>query len=218
MLVVKGVPQPTQKTFTSKREHRHSPTGPYGSQERLDSGLGSYESHLPEALYYDTEHRNSKPPSGGRHRCVPANRQPCSGCSYESQNGGSMSLSSPPNPEHMSYGQPRYHSYGGGPVYPPVNMSQYSYHHSRGPPPHHGYWSDHFGAYPPASQDMRGQGRWSPSKPNPQLSEREQVRKKLLAIFNARLVDRAMDTFPHILDPQRLAAEILILQSHDGAL
>lgn len=129
-----------------------------------------------------------------------------------------MSLSSPPNPEHMSYGQPRYHSYGGGPVYPPVNMSQYSYHHSRGPPPHHGYWSDHFGAYPPASQDMRGQGRWSPSKPNPQLSEREQVRKKLLAIFNARLVDRAMDTFPHILDPQRLAAEILILQSHDGAL
>lgn len=228
VLVVKGVHQPTQKKFPSKKEHRLSPTGlssfPYGSQERLDSGLGSYESHLPEAFHYETDHRKSKPSTGGRHLCVPANRQSCSCCSNESQSvsGGSMSLSNSPNPEHMSYGQPRYHSYGGGPVYPPVNMSQYSYHHSRGPPPHHGYWSDHYGAYPPASQNSmqveRGHGCWSPSKPNSQWSEREQVRKKLLAIFNARLVDMAMDMFPHILEPQRLAAEILTLQSQDGPL
>lgn len=235
VLVIKGPPQPTQKKFSSKREHHHSPTGlssyTYGSQECLDSGLGSYESQFPDApqieRHYDIDHRKSKPSTGGRHHSVQANRQPCSCCSHESQsiNGGnmhhSMGLPNLPNPEHRGYSQPRYHSYGGGPVYPSVNMSQYSFHHSSAPPPHHGYWSDHYGGYPPTShnsvQEERGHGPWSHSQPNPQWSEREQVRKKLLAIFNARLVDRAMEMFPYILDPQRLAAEILTLQSQGGA-
>uniref|UniRef100_A0A8C2ITU8 Si:dkey-206d17.12 n=1 Tax=Cyprinus carpio TaxID=7962 RepID=A0A8C2ITU8_CYPCA len=230
VLVIKAAPQPTQRKLPLKKERRHSPTSldsfPNGSQERLDSGLGSYECHSPEACHCDRycDHRKSKPSNSGRHRYIPANSQPCSCCSYQSLSTGgagqhhSMGLPSSPNP---GYSQPRYHSYGGGPVYPPVNMSQYSFPHSRGPPPQQGYWSDHYGGYPPAShnamQPERGHGHWSPSSHNPQWSEREQVRKKLLAIFNARLVDRAMDMFPYLLDPQRLAAEILTLQSQDGA-
>ncbi|XP_067217620.1 ribonuclease ZC3H12A [Chanodichthys erythropterus] len=224
VLVVKGVPQPTQKKFPSKKERRHSPTSlesfPYGSQECMDSGLGSYECHSHEAPHCDRycDHRKSKPSSNGRHRYVPANSQPCSCCSHQSLSACHHHSGS----SNPGYGQPRYHSYGGGPIYPPVNMSQYSFPHSRGPPPHQGYWSDHYGGYPPTShnamQPERGHGHWSPSNHNPQWSEREQVRKKLLAIFNARLVDRAMDMFPYLLDPQRLAAEILTLQSQDGAL
>ncbi|XP_051527613.1 ribonuclease ZC3H12A-like [Myxocyprinus asiaticus] len=237
VLVIKGVPQPTQKKFTSKRDRssRHSPTSldsfPNSSQMRLDSGLGSYECHSPEAPQFDrycgTDHKKSKTSTSGQHRYVPTNSQPCSCCSFQSLNSNGANQhhsmgSNSPNPEHMGYGQPRYHSYGGGPIYPPANMSQYSFPHSRGPPTHQGYWSDHYGGYPPAShsamQGERGHGHWSHSNPNPQWSEREQVRKKLLAIFNARLVDRAMDMFPYLLDPQRLAAEILTLQSQDRAL
>ncbi|XP_026145469.1 endoribonuclease ZC3H12A-like [Carassius auratus] len=230
VLVIKAAPQPTQRKFPLKKERRHSPTSldsfPRGSQERLDSGLGSYECHSPEASHCDRycDHRKSKPSNNGRHRYVPANSQPCSCCPYQPLSTGgvgqhhSMDLSSSTNP---GYTQPRYHSYGGGPVYPPVNMSQYSFPHNRGPPCQRGYWSDHYDGYPPASHNAmlpeRGHGHWSPSNHNPQCSEREQVRKKLLAIFNARLVDRAMDMFPYLLDPQRLAAEILTLQSQDGA-
>ncbi|XP_059365118.1 ribonuclease ZC3H12A-like [Carassius carassius] len=226
VLVIKAAPQPTQRKFPLKKERQHSPTNldsfPNGSQERLDSGLGSYECHSPETSHCD--HRKSKPSNSGRHRYVLANSQPCSCCSYQSLSTSgagqqhSMGLPSSPNP---SYAQPQYHSYGGGPVYPPVNMSQYSFPHSRGPPPQQGYWSDHYGGYPPAShtpmQPERGHGHWTPSNHSPQWSERMQVRKKLLAIFNARLVDRAMDRFPFLMDPQRLAAEILTLQSQDGA-
>ncbi len=209
VLVIKAAPQPTQRKFPLKKERRHSPTNldslPSRSQEHLDSGLGSYECHSPEASHCDRycDHRKSKPSNSGQHRYVPPNSQPCSCCSYQYLSTGgaahhhSMGLPSTTNP---GYTQPRYHSYGGGPVYPPVNMSQYSFPHSRGPPPQQSYWSDHYGGYPPAShnamQPERGHGHWSPSNHNPQWSEREQVRKKLLAIFNARLVDRAMDMFP----------------------
>lgn len=227
VLVIKGAPQLTQRKFPSKKERRHSPTSldsfPNGSQECMDSGLGSYECHSHEAPHCDRycDQRKSKPSSNGRHHYVPANSQPCSCCSYQSLSAGGAGQhhSSSPNP---GYGQPRYHSYSGGPIYPPANMSQYSFPHSRAPPPHQGYWSDHYSGYPPAShnamQPERGHGHWSPSNHSPQWSEREQVRKKLLAIFNARLVDRAMDMFPFLLDPQRLAAEILTLQSQDGGL
>lgn len=219
VIIVNASPQPTQRKFPMKKERRHSPTSlesfPNGSQERLDSGLGSYECHTSETPHCD--HRKSKPSSGGRHRYIPANSQPCSCCSYQSYQPQHHSSSA-----NSGYNQPRYHSYGGGPVYPHSNMHQYSFPHNRGPPPQQGYWSDHYGAYPPAfhnaMQSERGHGHWSPCNHSPQRSEREQVRKKLLAIFNARLVDRAMDMFPYLLDPQRLAAEILTLQSQDGAL
>lgn len=42
------------------------------------------------------------------------------------------------------------------------------------------------------------------------------MRKKLLAIFSAQLVDMAMGMFPQEMDPQVLVAEIVTLQSQQG--
>ncbi|KAG9281363.1 endoribonuclease ZC3H12A-like [Astyanax mexicanus] len=160
----------------------------------------------------------------------------------------SMDLAGPHNSQQgvVPYFQPQYNSYGGAPSYLPVNMPQYSlpqdyhhhhhhHHHSRMPPPHpshpqHGYWSEPYGGYnhsPPSPMPGEiapwGPGKPSPAKaspgkPNSQMLEREQVRKKLLAVFNTHLVDRAMDLFPNVMDPQKLAVEILNLQSYEGVL
>ena len=56
-----------------------------------------------------------------------------------------------------------------------------------------------------------------PAPPSPPGGGRETVRKKLLAIFNSRLVDQAMEMYPHVLDPQVLVAEIIMLQGQDRA-
>lgn len=83
------------------------------------------------------------------------------------------------------------------------------------PPPQSGYWSEpynHFGHVPPGP--VQGDAaRW-----NHPMPEREQVRKKLLAVFNSFLVDRAMEMFPNLMDPQKLAVEIINLQSDEGVL
>ncbi|KPP59697.1 ribonuclease ZC3H12A-like [Scleropages formosus] len=47
-------------------------------------------------------------------------------------------------------------------------------------------------------------------------AEREEVRKKLQAIFSPDHVDKVMSMFPQQLDPQKLAAEILSLKSQGG--
>lgn len=97
--------------------------------------------------------------------------------------------------------------------------------------PKHGPWSAPYpGAYIHSVPGVHSAGEpmqhhpWGtpmapPTCPNhPGSRTREEVRKKLMAIFNGRLVDRAMDMFPQLLDPQRLAAEILTLQSQEGNL
>ncbi|XP_077405313.1 endoribonuclease ZC3H12A [Vanacampus margaritifer] len=45
--------------------------------------------------------------------------------------------------------------------------------------------------------------------------ERKVTHTKLLAIFSADLVDAAMDMFPLVVDPQMLAAKIVMMQSHN---
>lgn len=117
---------------------------------------------------------------------------------------------------------------------PPHNMAGY------GPQqpghscmPKHGPWSAPYpGGYTHPVQGVHSTGEpiqhhpWRAPMPlapqarskHPGSGTREEVRKKLMAIFNSRLVDRAMDMFPKLLDPQRLAAEILTLQSQEGNL
>ncbi|XP_014022589.2 endoribonuclease ZC3H12A [Salmo salar] len=48
-------------------------------------------------------------------------------------------------------------------------------------------------------------------------TEREELRKKLQAIFNPHQVDTVMGMFPHLMDAQKLAAEILNLKSQRGS-
>lgn len=53
--------------------------------------------------------------------------------------------------------------------------------------------------------------------PEPQAvtldQEKEEMRKKLHAIFNPYQVDKVMSMYPHLRDAQKLAAEILTLKS-----
>lgn len=46
--------------------------------------------------------------------------------------------------------------------------------------------------------------------------EREEVRRKLYAIFNPYHVDRVLEMFPELKDAQQLAAEVLKLKSRGG--
>ncbi|XP_038850122.1 endoribonuclease ZC3H12A-like [Salvelinus namaycush] len=48
-------------------------------------------------------------------------------------------------------------------------------------------------------------------------TDREELRKKLQAIFNPHQVDTVMGMFPHLMDSQKLAAEILNFKSDGGA-
>ncbi|XP_043939727.1 endoribonuclease ZC3H12A [Protopterus annectens] len=48
--------------------------------------------------------------------------------------------------------------------------------------------------------------------------ERANVRMKLCGIFHPQLVDTVMAQFPHVLDPQRLAAEILTYKSQNPGI
>ncbi|KAF7702468.1 ribonuclease ZC3H12A [Silurus meridionalis] len=225
MVVVKNTPQPTSRKSPSKRDcsGKYSPTNPdYISasvQEYLDSGLGSYECH--SELQFGGEQRKSKNSSSGRFQHPPTCSQSLNQSNVQSNPGYQphhINIAPSQNPSNLPYPYPQYHSYGGAP-YPPGNFPRYSvpheYHHRTIPPPRSGYWSEpyrHFGHMPPTPV----QGDSSPW--NHPMSDREQVRKKLLAVFNARLVDRAMEMFPNVMDPQKLAVEIINLQSYEGVL
>ncbi|XP_035536762.1 ribonuclease ZC3H12A [Morone saxatilis] len=210
-----------------------------GSQEQLDSGLGSIDSQPMEAPWSDPQYGG---PTYGSSQHTHSVRQPyclprsapCSCCSHGPSSQGSTAAFQHQNQHHnqhyslgpvssrsadvVPYGPPHYASYGAYPV------SMYSQ-------PHNGahsltqqqqYWSDPFGAHPPARNLPRERSHWEPPQ-GTQLSptgeeEREVVRKKLLAIFSAHLVDTAMERFPQVMDPQMLVAEILMLQSQNRSL
>ncbi|XP_029588617.1 ribonuclease ZC3H12A [Salmo trutta] len=239
----------------------HSPTDldsalPSGSQERLDSGLGSFESQVSDPSrdhcdrYGKAGYRNcmSLPsmrqqiyslPSNLPSSCSSHPPQPLLGPSagYQQHRSrgpasthnnthsphNSMGPASTYHPGKITYRPPYYLSYG-APIYP-VGKHQYRYpddfqQESRAHPPQQTYWSDPFGTYPQtllSTAQVEKQRHWllprTQPHPHGEGREREEVRMKLLAIFNGSLVDKVMDMFPQLMDPQRLAAEILILQS-----
>ncbi|XP_076862249.1 endoribonuclease ZC3H12A isoform X2 [Brachyhypopomus gauderio] len=207
------------------------------SQKLLDSGLGSYECHCAEAHGSCCEQAckgevwRPNPQAGGRHPQPQSGGPPCSCCSCWSMSSGAgchhqhLGLGTSQHPGAASYCPPRYHSYGGSPTYSPVTRTQYSLPTDFPPSAMslpHGYWSEKYGGFSHSSPSpMQGDSAlWgmAVAKAGPLMPEREQVRKKLLAVFNARLVDRAMGMFPNLMDPQKLAVEILNLQSYEGAL
>ncbi|XP_041759591.2 ribonuclease ZC3H12A [Coregonus clupeaformis] len=66
--------------------------------------------------------------------------------------------------------------------------------------------------------DQQEHHSWAqPPPPSAFDPEREELRKKLQAIFNPHQVDSVMGMFPHLMDAQKLAAEILNLKSQGGA-
>ncbi|CDQ81572.1 unnamed protein product [Oncorhynchus mykiss] len=172
---------------------------PYASisHECLDSGFGSYES---QSQYSDVSHGHSKAfrprqqqgfPSGSRHPGI--------------------------HPERLAQDSPQPCRYGVG---------AHHFHPHQHPQK---YWSDPFhGGVPQARassphscssyRNQQEHDSWAqPPPPSAFDSEREELRKKLQAIFNPHQVDTVMEMFPHLMDAQKLAAEILNLKSQRGA-
>lgn len=193
---------------SSKRSacRRPSPSGhSCGSQ---DSGLGSIDGQPMEGPWSSPQHRQQH---------GPPRRAPCRCCSH-----GPFSEGSPPASYHQqihrsdgsAYGPSHYSSYGGYPVSVRAYSHQSDFQH----------WSDPLGFPPLVVQNLPGEHcHWGPPQAEQQttpggLKEREAVRKKLLAIFSAHLVDAAMNMFPELMDAEVLVAEILMLQSHSRSL
>lgn len=233
----------SSKRATSRKEKTsqhlpadHGSVRRSGSQEQLDSGLGSIDSQPMDAPWSMCDNKYGAPYGSLQHTHSVRNQYgppisaPCSCCSHGPSSRGttpalqhhSQQYSLGPVSGHSSdmiaYCPPHYGSYGTYPVSVP-GYSQPAVHGRQ----QQQYWSDPFRAHPPALHSQPGErSHWEPprgTQPSPSGGEeRAVVRKKLLAIFSAQLVDTAMDMFPQLMDPQMLVAEILVLQSQNRSL
>ncbi|XP_016399651.1 bifunctional endoribonuclease and deubiquitinase ZC3H12A-like [Sinocyclocheilus rhinocerous] len=177
------------------------PTNP-SSIFSSDSGLGSYQSQFSDPSQSIELHRmrsNHSPMSGNPG--VPAGGQ----CYYD-------------NMSPFSNHQPKFGACGSLPLPNPVQ------HYSL---PAYGAWSYPFflpqaTSLPepiPCPSSHMSPGVYGSQKHSgmPQSNafqeEREEVRKKLHAIFNPHHVNKVMEMFPQLKDAQQLAAEVLKLKS-----
>lgn len=183
------------------------------SQEYLDSGLGSIDGPSVEAPRGHFDHR---------FRVSSASSLPLQQQYYQMSglcNCCSPLRSSPAFPHHHSTGSDTV------PHYPPydayrLNLPPFSqpacFPHSHPPHcPQPVYWSDPYAfrrGLPTDSSPWEPPRRTQSSHP---ADKRTFLRTSLLAIFNAQLVDAAMDMFPQMNDPGKLAAEIVNLQTQN---
>lgn len=229
----------SKKSSSRKEKHSssdHDSVRHTSSHEQLDSGLGSIDSQPADTLrslcdhQYGSTYESCPHPHGVRRQYCPPRSAPCSCCCFHSSQSttpafqpcgvGPVSVHSA---DMMSYSPPHYPNYCTYPVSVPGYNQSADFQHKRAHNHHHHpqqpYWSDPFGAHPPAVvHSLPGErSHWEPpstgTQPSHGKDEREVVRKKLLAIFSADLVNTAMDMFPQLMDPQLLVAEILALQS-----
>ncbi|XP_008275602.1 ribonuclease ZC3H12A [Stegastes partitus] len=209
--------------------------------EYQDSGFGSFESQ-----YSDNSHSLSNshrprpqhpsalavPKNAPEHLKKNNSSQSCRCCSAaHQQHHGNM------DPK----GQPHYNTYPSH-LFPPGVPQQHSlpghFHYSGAPHLQQNYWSDPFQGLPLArtssslpssvnsshshnccgfykSHQCHSWGQQQPSSAafDPQRLE---LRKNLQAIFNPQQVDAVMEMFPHLTDPEKLAAEILNMKTQRG--
>ncbi|XP_038566825.1 endoribonuclease ZC3H12A isoform X1 [Micropterus salmoides] len=204
------------------------------SHEYLDSGLGSYESHYSDFSHcLSNSHRLSSLESGltgPRHASVHSeknnNSQSC--CYHHHQHHGKLNSKRQPkydtHPPHMfPPGVPHQHSL-------PSHL-----HYSGAPHHQQNYWSDPFLGLPQArtscglpssvhyshshnsccSSKGHQYHSWGQQQSSSAAfdSQRLELRTKLQAIFNPHQVDTVMEMFPHLMDAEKLAAEILNLKA-----
>ncbi|KAM8935557.1 endoribonuclease ZC3H12A [Lycaon pictus] len=162
----------------------------YTSQECLDSGIGSLESQMSELWGV----RGGGPAEPG-----PA-RGPYAGYS----------------PYRAELPAPRgaFSAFGG-----PVGGGHFSVPADYAPPPAtfpaREYWSEPYPLPPPTPvlPERPGPAEGGPwGAPGSLAKERASVYTKLCGVFPPHLVEAVMGRFPRLLDPQRLAAEILSYQ------
>ncbi|MED6232115.1 hypothetical protein ATANTOWER_021617 [Ataeniobius toweri] len=219
--VVKGTHRSGKKSQTRKEkagQHSdHASKRHNSSQDQLDSGLGSIDSQLVENEWSLHDQKYKASFGTISHQFRSPGSSACSCCSHGSFQPNRMVQLSSRSADLTPHSLPYHPSCD--PI--PVNRSAYSQYadfHHRGVQTyeHPSHWSDPFSAHLPEAHGQLGER--APWEVAPSLAQRQVVRKKLLAIFGTQLVDKAMDLFPQVLDPQVLVAEILILQSQNWSL
>lgn len=190
----------------------------------LDSGFGSYENHYSDYPHYLNNTHMHRPQQqhqsafcGSRH--VPnSSMESCRCCSPVRHSYRSLE----------SKDRPKYDTYPPHMV-PTHHHSQPCYNEA---PNHPKYWSDPFQGLPrPVDTHTRGsyKGQQYHSWATPQEQQQQQqspsvafdhkrseIRKKLQAIFNPQQVDTVMEMFPHLMNAEKLAAEILNMKVQTG--
>ncbi|XP_042362507.1 ribonuclease ZC3H12A [Plectropomus leopardus] len=206
----------SKKATSRKEKSGHHSSVEHGSEHQLDSGLGSIDSQPMDAPWSVCDHKYSATYGSSQHSHS-VRQQYCPPCSCCSRGVSSRGTTPAFQHRNQHYGipyPPQYASYCAYPVsMPPYSQPTDFQHNVADDRQRQQYWSDPFGAHPPQRSN------WEPPQgARPSGEEREVVRKKLLGIFSADLVDTAMDMFPQQMDPQMLVAEILKMQSQNRAL
>uniref|UniRef100_A0A8D0EUH2 Zinc finger CCCH-type containing 12A n=1 Tax=Strix occidentalis caurina TaxID=311401 RepID=A0A8D0EUH2_STROC len=188
---------------SDRYQQPHMDSLSYISQEHLDSGIGSLENQLSDMWPYRSRPIYPHSPS-------------------LEQNG----LYSP----EMSHSGPPHSFSGYGVPVHPASAGRYSLPSDYGAPAPHSrdYWSEPYPVPPQVRSASARDPRSVPRAPGPAYAdscqwalsdqfaeERASVHVKLCGIFHPHLVDAVMSRFPRLLDPQRLAAEILTYKSQN---
>lgn len=213
---------------------------PNMSLEYFDSGFGSTESHYSDMSHslssthgLGPQHQSAL--AGPQHTSVHGEKNNTSHCGncccypHQQHHSNTDCNSQPIYDNHL----PNMFPHG---VHRQQSMPAH-FHHAAAPQLHHNYWSDPFHCVPQARTSCPASSlsysshchnsccsyrnhqyqTWSQQQPQPPSAafepQRSEVRKKLQAIFNPHQVDRVMEMFPHLMDAEKLAAEILNMKA-----
>ncbi|KAM9852336.1 endoribonuclease ZC3H12A isoform 2-T2 [Aulostomus maculatus] len=210
-------------------------------QEYLDSGLGSYESQYSDVTHCLGDSHRLMPQlqgalTGPKHVSVHLEKNnSCQSCTCCSHVAPSLAHEQPhrgPDAKvHLKHFAPPMFT----PAVPHKPSLPSHLQYSRVPDHQQNYWSDPFQGFPQARTyrpptsvhtsnsllcSCAGQQYhyWGQQQPFPATSDpqRMELRKKLQAIFNPQHVDTVMKIFPHLMDAEKLAEEILNLKVQGG--
>nr|XP_019948122.1 PREDICTED: ribonuclease ZC3H12A-like [Paralichthys olivaceus] len=205
------------------------------SNEYLDSGFGSFDSQYSDNLHgLSNSHRLKSQQQSGLTGTRHNNSSPsCRCCSHTGP--------STAHPQHHRSLDSHCHlSYAHmfPPAVPHHNSLPSPLHYGGAPHQQHNYWSDPFQGLPQATtscslpssvhsshshdsccsykgHEYHSWGQQPPAAFDPQRME---LRKNLYTIFNPHLVDTVMEMFPHLMNAEKLAEEILKLKTQRGIL
>nr|XP_040020511.1 ribonuclease ZC3H12A [Gasterosteus aculeatus aculeatus] len=207
---------------------------PNVSHEYLDSGFGSCESQYSDYSHCVSNSLRRRPPqqsSPGGPSHAPLNGE-------ENNTGQTCRCCSHEEPAHQRHHggqdakrQPKHDAY---PPHVFPHQNHFSSHLHYGAAPHHQqqYWSDPFQVLPQARTSSPGHSShpysgayegpqyhsWGQQQ-SPQAAydpQRLELRRRLQAIFPPQQVDAVMGMFPHVMNAEKLAAEILNRKAQRG--
>lgn len=205
-------------------QHHLMPSRYYGnaSQEYLDSGLGSYESLSNSHRLWPQQQGQS--PSGSRHASVHLEKN---NMSQPSQyNPYAQPLSNGPQPSRNMEEQPKYSPFPFSHNIP--NKSSLPIQHQYSAPHlEQSYWSDPYpnmtqgrtslpvAHHPNNPYNCRQYNPWG-QPPSFGSNDTMDLRSRLLAVFTPEDVDKTMEMFPNLTNPEKLAEEVLKVKAQRG--